>query len=312
VLLHPVQHHSEPFEHFTCERALPPERLAELLGLFGTAQDWELHQTFYEAYLVDVSTSLAPAFRQALVARMRHLTGLPLTEMTRVTIQRMEPGQFAAAHTDRPLLGFEAARVIVQLNQAWRPGHGGVLLLHPDAAGQHVAVRRPPLFNTAIGFVMGHRSFHSVQRAVAQRRTVVCNFWHAANTPELAEWVREQFRGMRFDVLPSGLDDVAVLAEQTRPEEDSFRASSVAWLLTRWGADDEAVAAGYRSALDVLRSPDGPLNILFARWLELLAHGDFQADLWAALAPVLRDAPLPGAASVGLRLAFPAPAEQGD
>jgi hypothetical protein len=49
-------------------------------------------------------------------------TGLPLCAPVGATVQRMEPGQFAGPHTDRPLLGSRggAARLFLQLGKIYR------------------------------------------------------------------------------------------------------------------------------------------------------------------------------------------------
>jgi hypothetical protein len=286
-----IQHHTDPFPFFTAEDALPAVFLSALDALFAAEQTWALHQdAFYRAWLCDVSDRIAPEPRAALIARMSAITGLPLTDRLQVTIQRMEPGQYAGPHTDRPLLGYEVARLIVQLSADWRPEHGGALLLHRDAAGEQTVLRRPPRHNTAFGFVMGPRSFHSVEPTTTTRRTVVFNFWHIGNTEALAGHVRGLLARVRFDRLPTSLDDLIDEAERSRPEEDSFRAGCIASLLQNLGLDEAVIAAGYRLGLDSELCEDGADPIRIAAWVQWLQHERFDVQRWAELAPVLRRA----------------------
>ncbi|MFT4976101.1 MAG: hypothetical protein ACI8S6_001996 [Myxococcota bacterium] len=303
-LLAEPQRYREPFPYFSCRGALPGEVLTWLEGLFLRELVWQHHKdSFYRAFLSDISELLDDGFRLALAARMRELTGLPLTDKIQATIQRMEPGQYAGPHTDRPLSGYEAARLIVQLNDSWEPDRGGLLSIHPDPQGATTTRQHAPVWNSAVGFVMGPRSYHSVEPARALRRTAVFNFWHTGNTMALSEWVSEQLSGMRFD-FDGPLGELASDAETRLPEEDTYRAGGVAHLLQRWGFDSATVAAGYTAGLHPLSGPGGPSEVLFARWVQRLGHEDFDTALWSVLQPSLG---LSGdeRLSAGLLLAFP-------
>ena len=224
---------------------------------------------------------------------MSEITGLPLRGPMRATIQRMEPGQYAEPHTDRPLLGYEAARLIVQLNTDWEPAHGGELHLHPDANGHESTLIRPPTFNSAFGFVMGASSFHSVQPARRRRRTAVFNFWHSGNSPEFASWVRGQREGIRFEALPRALDATRAVAELGYAEDDSFRAGVVAFLLQKWGFEDTFVCDAYSAAVrSVEFSRSEALPLLMARWVHALGyHEAFCVGQWSELRDLAQASP---------------------
>lgn len=307
-MLTQVQHHHRPFDFFTCEEALPTDLLERLMGLYDEDLTWERHHdSFYRASLCEISARLSKGSLQKLARRMEVISGLPLAEQIRVTVQRMEPGQYAKPHTDRPLVGYESLRLIVQLNPDWEPAHGGVLQLHPDATGRSIALARPPYFNTAFGFVMGQSSFHSVSPVVAERRTAVFNFWHIGNTEALAAWVQEQFEGMRFDRQPSGVTPLAIQADATLPEEDSFRAGCLAHLVQHWGFEDERVVEAYRHGLFSQEQPDEALETQLARWIHRLHLHDFDGVGWADLSAryrALKDRSDPRLQDV-FRLAFP-------
>lgn len=287
-MLPTVQHSTAPFPHFTVPEALPEALLADLEALFEAPLPWDLHQdAFYRAWLSDVSDRIAPDLQAALVDRMRAITGLPLTESLQVTVQRMEPGQYAGPHTDRPLVGYEVARLIVQLRPGWQPGDGGELHLHPDEAGAQTVVRRPPRYNTGFGFVMGPRSFHSVQPTAVTRRTAVFNFWHVGNTEALARRIRAMIAALRFDQLPASLDALITAAEQHRAEEDSFRAGCIAALLQQWGYPEPVLAEGYRAGLDSVMCEESADPVRIAAWVQWLQHDRFDVERWAALRPAL-------------------------
>ena len=55
----------------------------------------------------------------------------------------MHAGQEIGVHSDRPYLGYEMARLIVQLNKDWQAAHGGVLELFESQEGQAVAHVKP-------------------------------------------------------------------------------------------------------------------------------------------------------------------------
>ncbi len=283
-----VQHSTEPFPHFTASAVLPEALLADLAALFAAPITWDLHQdAFYRAWLSDVSDRVEPAMQAALIARMRSITGLALTDKLQVTVQRMEPGQYAGPHTDRPLVGYEVARLIVQLRPGWKPGDGGVLHLHSDETGTQTVARRPPHYNTGFGFVMGPRSFHSVQPTTVTRRTAVFNFWHVGNTELLAKQIRTMIAAIRFDQLPAALDELIIAAEQHHPEEASFRAGCIAALLQQWGYSEAVLAAGYRAGLDSEMCEDSTDPVRLAAWVQWLQHERFDVTRWSALTPVL-------------------------
>ena len=290
-MLHTICHHTEPFAFFTAEDALPASLLSTLEALYSADLTWQHHtDSFYRAFLCDVSERIDPAVADALVQRMRHITGLSLTARLQVTIQRLESGQFAGPHTDRPLLGYEVARLIVQLSPDWKPEHGGELHLHRDEQGKQTVLCRPPRLNSAFGFIMGTQSFHSVQPTTRTRRTVVFNFWHTGNTEAIAAWVGQQFDGMRFDLLPESLDALIVEAEHTLSEDDTFRAACIAHLLQRWGLDEDEIAEGYRQGLNTAPGPDSPPAIALAWWAQRLKFALFDARQWAMLERTFQEA----------------------
>jgi len=297
LLQDPVAH-TTPFRCFTFDTALPERWCAALEAQFAAEPDWQHHVLpFYEALVADVTAELPADWWPLLRERVSALVGFRLGEQVRVTIQRMEPGHRADPHTDRPLVGYEVARLVVQLTPSWQPGDGGLFRGHPDEAGEVIALEREPLRNRGFVFEMTPETHHSVTHVVRRRHAVVFNFWHAGNPEPLADQVEALFADFRVDGLPRALDALAAEVEATEPEEVSERASSVAWALQAWGYPPEVVVAGYTQsvALGEALPSEAPQHeagvaIELARWVASLHLDPFRASRWeqarALLAPV--------------------------
>jgi 2OG-Fe(II) oxygenase superfamily len=292
-LLSQPKHQQYPFPFFSVDCAFSQERCAELEKLFTLDGAWE-HQdgVFYRCSLLDVTELIGAEFQAEVLARMRVITGLPLVDRMLVTAQRMLPGQVIGVHSDRPLLGFETVRLIVQFNKHWQTKHGGVLelFLAPEAK---VVSSVNPEYNSALGFVLHPDSYHAVTEATELRQTVVFNFWHAANTPELAAHVKDLFTDLDFSEFPAALNSIASAAEASLPEDVTFRAGTAAIALHRWGYDPATIVFGYqfsaglstRDAFD--RETDAA--VLLADWVAYLYRECFDLGRWEFLQSELED-----------------------
>ena len=296
MLADPI-HHRNPYPYFTAEPAFSPTVCARLEGLFE--QDdlpWLEHGgAFYEVRNCDLTTRLEPDLLTAMADRVRTLTGLPLTSRVAVTAQTMAPGQRVGVHSDRPLVGFEAVRLVVQFNRDWQLEDGGILQVHDDEAGTRVCARQAPRFNSAFGFIMHPGSYHSVTETAKPRRTLVFNFWHCGNSPALADAVQTLFAQMRFGELPARLDADRREAESVLPEEQTYLALVVATALHRWGLPERVILAGYRAAIGhpapPAIDPAAGVAIALAQWAAQLRVDDFDLAQWQRLSDTL--APLP-------------------
>ncbi|QPK65514.1 2OG-Fe(II) oxygenase [Methylomonas sp. LL1] len=217
---------------------------------------------------------------------MREITGLPLTNRVVVTAQRMLPGQVIGIHSDRPLVGYELVRLVVQLNKQWQAEHGGVLELFSSPESEAV-FRVNPEYNNAFGFLLHVDSHHGVTEVTQPRQTVVFNFWHAANTPELAAHVQALFADIHFSELPTALNPVASAAELSLPEETTFRAGTAALALHRWGYDEPTIVTGYlhSAGLAICENHDAETYaaVLLADWLACLYRDSFDLARWNIL-----------------------------
>jgi hypothetical protein len=217
---------------------------------------------------------------------MREITGLPLVNRVVVTAQRMLPGQVIGIHSDRPLLGYEIARLVVQFNKQWQAEHGGVLELFSSPEGEAV-FRINPEYNKAFGFLLHVDSYHGVTEVTQPRQTVVFNFWHAANTPELAAHIQTLFANVHFSELPAALNPVASAAELSLPEDTTFRAGTAAVALHRWGYDEPTIVTGYQhsAGLSICDTNDAETYaaVLLADWVACLYRDSFELTRWKIL-----------------------------
>jgi hypothetical protein len=296
VLAHPIQH-ERPFPFFTCSGAFPAEVCEGLGRLFAEGKDWDHRdEGFYKCFLRDCTAEVSAELLRETAGRMREITGFPLTDEVQLTAQRVMPGQSIGVHSDRPLLGYEFARLVVHLNEGWRSGDGGLLQLfeQPDAAP---ALQLEPLHNVAFGFALHEDSHHAVSEVKREvnrvRRSVVFNFWHAANTADLERAVRTLFEGLHFSELPRALDTLVSAAESQLPEDTTHRAGVAALALHRWGYPVPIVAAGYRFSTDQSETAgledEARSAVRLADWVAGLYRGAFEPAAWRELRNALHD-----------------------
>jgi hypothetical protein len=290
VLLQPIHHHY-PFPFFLLDAAFSEEQCAMLERLFLQDNAWEKHDAaFYSCSLCNVSAAIPAKFEAEVLNRMREITGLPLVNRVLVTAQRMQPGQVIGTHSDRPLLGYEIARLVLQLNRQWQAGDGGVLELFAEKEGE-VVFSITPEYNKAFGFLLHEDSYHGVTQAIQARRSVVFNFWHMANTPELAAHVETLFADLHFSEFPPELNPIASAAESTLPEELTYRAGTAAIALQRWGYDAATVVTGYQHSAGLASCNNSDAEtyaaVLLADWLAYLYRDSFDLIRWTQLQSAL-------------------------
>ncbi|MCQ8117712.1 2OG-Fe(II) oxygenase [Methylomonas rosea] len=286
MLAQPI-HHDSPFPFFYVNAAFSQDQCAALDSLFLQDGNWQHRDgAFYRCSLKDVTENIPDTFQAEVLTRMREITGLPLTNRVLVTAQRMLPGQAIGVHSDRPLVGYEIARLVVQLNKQWQTDHGGVLELFSSPESEAVFSVNPE-YNKAFGFLLHVDSYHGVTEAIQPRQTVVFNFWHAANTPELAAHVQALFTDIHFSELPATLNPVATAAESSLPEETTFHAGMAALALHRWGYDETTVITGYQysAGLSVCDSNDAETYaaVRLADWMACLYRDWFDLARWQIL-----------------------------
>jgi len=290
LLLQPKQH-NEPFPFFFVKAAFSEEHCHMLEQLFLQNNTWQ-HQDgeFYRCSLCDVTETIPATFLSNITIRMREVTGLPLTNRVLVTAQRMLPGQVIGIHSDRPLLGYEMVRLVVQLNREWQAEHGGVLELYSSSEGNPIFSIKPK-YNKAVGFLLDAHSYHGVTEVTQPRQSVVFNFWHMANTPELADHIEALFANLNFSEFPESLNSIASIAESSLPEDVTFRAGTAAIALYRWGYDARTIVTGYKHSAGIDSCENGNIEtfaaVLLADWIAYLYRETFDLTRWSQLQSAL-------------------------
>lgn len=290
MLLQPIHHH-HPFPFFFVNAAFSEDQCAALDQLFSQDIEWQ-HRggTFYHCSICDVTETIPITFQAEILARMREITGLPLVNRVLVTAQRMLPGQVIGIHSDRPFLGYEIARLVVQLNKQWQSEHGGVLELFSSPEGEAVLSVNPE-YNKAVGFLLDADSYHAVTEVTRPRQTVVFNFWHMANTPELAAHIETLFANLHFSEFPASLNPVASMAESSLSEEVTLLAGTAAIALHRWGYDAATVVIGYQHSAGLSTCDTGDAEayaaVLLAEWVAYLYRESFDMERWNNLQSAL-------------------------
>ena len=286
-MLSQPHHHQNPFPFFAVDAAFSEEQCATLEQLFSQDSTWQHRDgAFYRCSLREVTDEIPATFHTEILARMREITGLPLVERFMVTAQRMQPGHVIGIHSDRPLLGYEIARLVLQLNKGWQAEHGGVLELFASPEGEAI-FKVNPEYNKAFGFLLHAASYHGVTEVTQPRQTVVFNFWHVANTPELEAHIRALFANLHFSELPAALDQIAATAEASLPEEVTYRAGTAAIALHRWGYDTATIVNGYQysAGLDNSDPHDAETYaaVRLADWVAYLYRDSFDLARWEIL-----------------------------
>jgi len=142
-------------------------------------------------------------------------------------------------------------------------------------------------FGGRFGFLLNSESYHGVTEVTQPRQTVVFNFWHAANTPELEAYVKTVFTNIKFSELPTAIDSVASAAEESLSEEITFRAGTAAMVLVRWGYDDATVVAGYQYSAEYSTCDNYDTEtyaaIRLADWMARLYRESFDLVRWERL-----------------------------
>ncbi|TNE88078.1 MAG: 2OG-Fe(II) oxygenase [Deltaproteobacteria bacterium] len=294
-MLDDLTHYDDPFAYVRIGR-VDPSLVDALTDAARGDLAWERYDSFYRCWIARVPMALTRTLPETLT----ELTGVPLTPRTRLTLQRMAPGDGATAHTDRPLLGYESVRLVVQLTEGWQPGDGGRFAVHPDPQGAETTRWHEPTRGTAVAFAMRRDSHHSVEDCARERLTAVVHCEHIGNTEQLGHALRGLLTGARFTELPAAVHPLMDEAEATRDEQATLYAGTVALVLHRWGQPPEAVAEGYAAALAPWTA-DGPFAA--ARWLARLWLEDFDLAAWESAASFgRRDAHCP---DLFRELAFP-------
>ncbi len=264
----------------TTDEAFEEVVLHRLDARFAATTDWVRHDaSFYRCFIAECDDALAPSARSRLRDEVGEVLGLDLAGPVRVTAQHMAVGDGADRHTDRPLVGYEAARLVAQLDT---PDGGRFRVLEPDGSdGWRAWLDRPAVRNQAVALELCEASHHEVTECRTPRRTVVAHFWHRANPPHARELVHGWLAPMSFAALPAALDARIAEADAHVDPHLTGRAARVVWLLAQWD-DDEGVLAGAFERAVTGASPESEPEAR-ARFVTHLALESFDREAFEAL-----------------------------
>lgn len=286
-MLEQTTHYRHPFPHVTGTTRIPEQQLQMWATLFEDHHPWQ-HRTesFYACALRDVTLNIEEVWCVRLRRAVSELLDIPLLPLVTVTAQQMKNGQSIGVHSDQPLLGYETARLVLQLNHEWKEGDGGCLALYAEQQGAQI-VSHPPRWNSSTVFLLHPDSYHGVSETQRIRNSLVFNFWHPGNAPELKEVVHAWMHGLDFGLLPSSVDGIAIEAEQHLDEAQTYRAGVAAWLLHVWGFPDDIVVAGYSMAVGnseaLNHTEEARIAMAWSCWVARLYRDSFCPRRWAEL-----------------------------
>ena len=259
------------------DAAFDPSTLRELDERFASTTAWVRHDaSFYRCWIAETDDALPQAVRQGLRDQVATTLGLDLAGPVRITTQRMEVGDGADRHTDRPLVGYEAARLIVQLDTSV----GGTFrMLEPSNDGWRPWLTQRATRNQGAAFELCEASHHEVTECRSARRTLVVHFWHRANPPRARPLVQSWLERMSFRDLPAALDPLLAEADATVDDSSTGFAGRVAWLLGKQEYAD--LIGAFQRAL--VRAPPASEAEARARFVVDLALESFDRYAFEAL-----------------------------
>ncbi|MEN0065910.1 MAG: hypothetical protein AAGA48_27465 [Myxococcota bacterium] len=260
------------------EAAFDAQMLAKLDARFAATRDWVRHdQNFYRCFIAEADDALPDSIQTGLRDAVGAALGLPLAATVRITVQRMTTGDGADRHTDRPLVGYEAARFILQLDT---PRGGCFRLLEAEGQGR-AWLQRPAVRNQALAFELCTDADHDVTPCVDARRTLVVHFWHRANPPHARDLVHQWLAPMSFASLPSVLDPLIAEADANFDDRVTGVAGRVAWLIGQWGGTPADVSEAFIRVLKgALAGTEAEAR---ARFIVELALDSFDRSTFEAL-----------------------------
>ena len=179
-----------PFRHFRVDDLLGNKSADRLLTWFQTDAPWRLViEEFYEQFEFSLLATSLPEELTFLtssefLASVKYLLSKALTEaspliLTEIAAHKLVPGQTIRVHND--FIGAEEThRMLVQINEGWRPDNGGLLMIFNSRHPEDVADIIVPHHNSGFGFEISPMSFHAVSTIHSgERYTLVYTFKRA-------------------------------------------------------------------------------------------------------------------------------------
>jgi hypothetical protein len=243
--LRAFERHTEPYPFLVSGEALDPALADNVLAWLESGVEWRLHEGgFYEQWECVLLRAVAPPScarllsRDALAGLTRRIGdafGADLSDRLTVIAHKLLRGQAIGVHNDDPDPGFETHRLVVQLNRRTEQDAGGELRVHFSNRQDDVALSLAPVHNSAFGFAMSPKSFHSVAPMQDWARyTIVFSFWTKAAHAE----------AIRLAAAASGQVGAVEMAAKLSAEERG-RLGQLTGLLQSLGAGSKGHSDGH-------------------------------------------------------------------
>jgi hypothetical protein len=178
---------SDPFPHLRVANILAADSAEQILHWLQTEAPWALRvESFYEQHEFSLLTVNLPpevsdltspdfinAVRQELRARFEIDGDLLLVD---IGAHRLTPGQTIRIHNDY-LEDKETHRLLIQINEGWDVGRGGLLMLFAGSVPEALKSVIVPTHASGFAFEISPNSHHAVSSVKSgERYTLVYTF----------------------------------------------------------------------------------------------------------------------------------------
>ncbi len=186
-----------PFPHFVGMVPDLLENLNTLQQIQSEKQFWKLHEaSFYSQWENSTAVESIPGLQQFctpetlnfLMMLVERSFDCKLSNIFRVNLLRLEPGQRISVHNDSPQLGYETHRVLIYLSSSIGNFTGGELVLFSDQHGSTAQCAYKPQCGMIFGFEASNTSYHGVMPVLdGCRMAIQYYFWHQGNEPHITQ-----------------------------------------------------------------------------------------------------------------------------
>lgn len=160
------------FPYFQSPEFLDEKAAGAILTWFTQEAPWRLRiASFYEQYecsllSIDLPKAIRRFVKDNFVDRVRaelafHLGALGPLQLIDVAAHHLVANQTIRIHNDY-IGGEETHRFLIQLNDGWSIGNGGLLMLFASDRPDDVEAVIQPIHRSGFGFRICERSFHAV------------------------------------------------------------------------------------------------------------------------------------------------------
>lgn len=297
---------SEPYPHLLFEGFFTSQSYDSLHSWLSSSAPWKRHEeSFYDQMEVNLKKCELPnklswlveeTFLKKLSSAMECWFDVPLSKAVDVCAHKLIPGQGIGVHTDRPELGFETHRLVINLNNDFEDEDGGHLAILRSRNPSDVYQFIRPLRNHVFAFEMSENSFHAVTNVRRKERfSVVFSFTHVANTFEHCKPIYSLHKEAAKISIPKTLEkQLQTLGAHKAQHSRSTLLSHLMGtyrILKLWGCEEYLCLAGLFHSIYGLDKGNGLLTRSDRSFLKAIIgeHAESLVDIfsgdrrWAAI-----------------------------